>query len=436
MHPGFLERRERLQDAIEIAERKEDGANNGAAARHEELLRRYFGSGNGKGLHVSRTLDQYYYSSLPDTVRRDADQVVRRYQTRQFQEKAERERERKNAEPQSRKNLSGSYGADAPDRRQTSVLNNNADQIENPVRESEHIGPDEDNNDWDFEMCMVDQLWLWIVDDKTVITCFPQNWGGNSKGNRRPELLDKIRSHIHEEMRPQISSVYHLATLITSVCVGFVEDCHARLPDGPESLFHMFASLIGIVADEEVKCFEAFKKEVHQSNKVNDENGNSAVQGLNLQSEIDLLEEVKDIRDELNILKSICEDQKDLLQKLFSLVAKAAPDAEREAIAKDPVLNYYHHRSDIQLRIERLEKMDMDARITYDALNHLLDLKQKNTTSLRLLKLGSRRSKLRDRRRKRQRRAGPFWSSPLLPSSSYAIISSFPICIERPIIPT
>jgi hypothetical protein len=34
-----------------------------------------------------------------------------------------------------------------------------------------------------------------------------------------------------------------------------------------------------------------------------------------------LLEEIKDIRDELNILKSIFEDQKDLLQKLFSLIA-------------------------------------------------------------------------------------------------------------------
>lgn len=112
-------------------------------------------------------------------------------------------------------------------------------------------------------------------------------------------------------------------------------------------------------ADAEVKCFEAFKKEIHQSHKAYDENGTSDVHGINLQGEIDLLEQVKDIRDELNILKSICEDQKNLVQKLFSL------------IAKDPVLNYYHQRSDIQLRIERIEKMDMDARITYDAVRHL-----------------------------------------------------------------
>jgi hypothetical protein len=32
-----------------------------------------------------------------------------------------------------------------------------------------------------------------------------------------------------------------------SLCVGFVEDCQAQLPGGPESFLHMFASSIGIV---------------------------------------------------------------------------------------------------------------------------------------------------------------------------------------------
>lgn len=82
---------------------------------------------------------------------------------------------------------------------------------------------------------------------ETIITCFPQRWTQDTESSQRSELLDKIRSHIHEDMRPQISSVYHLATIITSMCVGFVEDCHARLPDGPDSLLHMFASSIGIV---------------------------------------------------------------------------------------------------------------------------------------------------------------------------------------------
>ncbi|KAL1986929.1 hypothetical protein VTN96DRAFT_5346 [Rasamsonia emersonii] len=199
----------------------------------------------------------------------------------------------------------------------------------------------------------------------------------------------------------------------------------------------MFASSIGIVADAEVKCFETFKKEIHQSYKVHDENGNSAVQGLNLQGEIDFLEEVKDIRDELNIIKSICEDQKNLMQKLFSLVAKVAPGAEREAIAKDPVLNYYHQRSDIQLRIERIEKMDMDALITYDALNHLLDLKQKNTNILEAVearKQAQQAARQAEETTKQGRTILVFTIVTIIFST--AIIPSLLVCIEHPIIPT
>jgi Mg2+ and Co2+ transporter CorA len=109
------------------------------------------------------------------------------------------------------------------------------------------------------------------------------------------------------------------------------------------------------------------------------------------------LEEVKDIRDELNILQSICEDQKDLLQKLSGLIAKPQGAAQQE-IEKDPILNYYKERSDIDLRIDKIRKLQTDATTTYDSvshqklsvssvpsdpanpaqLNHLLDLKQKN----------------------------------------------------------
>lgn len=335
----ILEWQERLQDGIEMVGQNEKTTENNnvksAALKHEALLQHYLRlNEEWKGLHVSRTLDQYYYSALSDTSRRDIDQVVRRYQARKYMVKAQEK---------------------------MSKTNENA-------------------RDPDFQIGMVDQLWLWIIDDKTIITCFPQRWTQDTESSQRSELLDKIRSHIHEDMRPQISSVYHLATIITSMCVGFVEDCHARLPDGPDSLLHMFASSIGIVADEEVKCFDAFKREL-ASRDSRDGKGSSissSSQELDLHKEIQLLEEVKDIRDELNILNSICQEQKDLLQRLFGLIARPRPAAEQIEIAKDPVLNYYQERSDIHLRIERIRKMQMDATTTYDALNHLLDLKQKH----------------------------------------------------------
>lgn len=55
--------------------------------KYESLLLQYYTKPEDpKGLHISRTLDQYYYSALSDTTRRDIDQVVRRYYDRKRNE--------------------------------------------------------------------------------------------------------------------------------------------------------------------------------------------------------------------------------------------------------------------------------------------------------------------------------------------------------------
>jgi len=96
----------------------------------------------------------------------------------------------------------------------------------------------------------------------------------------------------------------------------------------------------------------------------------STIRELDLQNEITLLEEVKDIRDELNILQSICEDQKDLLQKLSGLIARPR-GAAQQGIEKDPILNYYKERSDIDLRIDKIRKLQTDATTTYDSVSNI-----------------------------------------------------------------
>jgi hypothetical protein len=202
-----------------------------------------------------------------------------------------------------------------------------------------------------------------VICPETVITCFPSCWGPEDKKTTGIDLLDKIRKHIHDT-RPEISSVYHLATIITSLCVGYVEQCKGTLPGCQDTLLHMFSSSIGIVvstsysrksrlevtrltfeqADEEVKCFETFKTDLARSGRSTNDDKTAK---LDIQKEITLLEEVKDIRDELNILKSIFEDQRALLGKLFSLVA-GPHSAGENTTENDPILNYYQERSEDQ----------------------------------------------------------------------------------------
>jgi hypothetical protein len=91
-----------------------------------------------------------------------------------------------------------------------------------------------------------------------VITCFPEtprveserepstDSKATNKEERDEGLVNKIRRHIHEDARPQISSVYHLATIIASLCAAEVENYFVD-KQGSESFLHMFASSIATV---------------------------------------------------------------------------------------------------------------------------------------------------------------------------------------------
>jgi len=56
---------------------------------------------------------------------------------------------------------------------------------------------------------MVDQLWLWILDDHTTITSFPRRWGRN-----KPDPLGVhkcLREHLSNN--PNVKSIHHLGKL-------------------------------------------------------------------------------------------------------------------------------------------------------------------------------------------------------------------------------
>ncbi|OAP61529.1 hypothetical protein AYL99_03732 [Fonsecaea erecta] len=384
---------ESLQEAVEIY------SGNLETVKETKLLQCYLGLSDEDDvkthhLHVPRTLDQYYYSSLPDTRRRDVDQVVRRYQKDKWSRlRGDENQPDKQSQPDNqnvslfrrildllRSKSSGSGGK-----------NTGSDSASSPEKRT----PDVDSQD--FRMCMVDQLWLWIIDDETIITCFPDRWGQNPKkgaraetetGNGEDRLVRRISKHVSEDHKPPIRNVYHMAALITSFCTDFVDQCKVK-PDGRrgsstlESFLHVFANSIGVVMDKEVQFFEDFRLDIaarHNNTQTNRDSHSSNLE-LRLDNEIELLEEIKDIRDELNILRSICADQDDVLKKLFQLATVHDSEGKRDD-TNDRILNYYRQRSNIDTRIARINKMQRDIGTAYDAMNHLLDLKQKDANIL------------------------------------------------------
>ncbi|KAL9119474.1 MAG: hypothetical protein Q9187_003971 [Circinaria calcarea] len=392
------------------------------------LVRHYLNHSRGK-LHIHRTLDQFYYDSIDDTTERDRTQVMYRYsdtltkpppdtipEQNPAQKDAvapahnlERKGDKSEADP--------SIGVQAP--REAKASENSEKRLppgysENPV------------------IFTVDQLWLWIIDEKTIISSFPERWAEEKL--RDLKVLESIQIYLREKGRRRVGSVQEMAALIMSMCLRFVDKCQLRRPNGnlDERFFEAFASsahreaeLFKTFKKGEAESFKTFKKgevESFKTFKQGEEQNKtrpkeekeeirqegplkksptrvtkklvnfsaevkikltnffvmrvspkrdsplSSPQGLNILDEIEMLEELRDIRDELNILHKVLRDQKSVVDRAFS---KTGLNLNQEA------RSYYLERTGLASRIAEVAKMEEDARVTYEQLNHLLDLKQK-----------------------------------------------------------
>lgn len=69
---------------------------------------------------------------------------------------------------------------------------------------------------------MVDQLWMWILDEQTIITCFPQRYGVN---NRDPSGVYKsICARLEALRKDHIRTVFDLGLIILDECSNTLFD--------------------------------------------------------------------------------------------------------------------------------------------------------------------------------------------------------------------
>ncbi|GAW27420.1 putative ankyrin repeat protein [Rosellinia necatrix] len=313
----------------------------GAPTRDSLLIEAYL---NGTPpLHPRRTLDQFFYHGI-DTSDRDIDQVVYRFCKRHEIEK---------------------------------------------------------------KVFMVDQLWLWVLGKDLVITCFPQRWG--QPKNDPLNVLDGIIEETNAKTRPPIQSVYDLAMLIASRCAGMFD--HSRLDNQDYQFLDMFESSIGVVTDRESRLFSRFNRASAQSarwlqrhrrrrrsrstirsrdtdDKSTDRDSADRFPDalLDIGVETSLLAEIKDIRDELNIIMGILAAQVDTVINLEGFVTEELR-GEGSRRTTDTVVSEIRRRAGEQRRAldskqKDVSRMDKQAMSLYDSLTDLLDLKQKHSNAL------------------------------------------------------
>jgi hypothetical protein len=173
---------------------------------------------NDPPLHPRRTLDQSYYWTLKTTKSRDRDQVVYRGTNANPQDL---HRLQPRPQPEQTKRLGKLLQRQQLSLRKGTATSGSAEPQWQWTDHSKHT----DDNGCEHcrsnirktsQIIMVDQLWMWVLDERTIITSFPRRYGYNK--HDLSGVHRSIRERLGFARKNQIRSVYDLALIILDEC--------------------------------------------------------------------------------------------------------------------------------------------------------------------------------------------------------------------------
>lgn len=257
-------------------------------------------------LHDRRTLDQSYFYNLRNVAHRDSDQVIG----------------------------------------------------QNTLRK-EGNNPDQSR-----KMMMVDQLWMWVVDNNTVITSFPETGPGDDV---EADILTRLTKQIPRAIQQGLKSMNELIALIVDHCSG-VFHCSDIHPD--LAFFEFFADDIGAAKDELDSMSRRFREtsanvdSMWANDKVTSADMSRELDKLfTIKQEIELMAKVEKIIADLNKIDFLCSQQEDVIN---SLVKVSKTSRSLSDLCET-----------IRYRRSAWAGMAITAKSIYNSLRDLLDLKQR-----------------------------------------------------------
>jgi hypothetical protein len=249
-----------------------------ATFQHQKVLEEFLV--HDSPVHPRRTLDQAYFWKLKSTRHRDRDQVVYRYTQPKFEhtfrylnENEMEERKRERREEERRYNKTWEEQTYGQRRSNKKPIEGGVDF--SYVAKCEWIGHDhlinKEVDKWSkkysmisprYDSCkhceeesrkvarvvMVDQLWMWILDENTILTCFPRRYG-IWIGRKDPSgVHNSIRNSLADSSNASnlIRSVFDLALIILKECFNTFLD-ETKTDDRRPQVLDIFRESIGTV---------------------------------------------------------------------------------------------------------------------------------------------------------------------------------------------
>ncbi|OAL53516.1 hypothetical protein IQ07DRAFT_640571 [Pyrenochaeta sp. DS3sAY3a] len=314
-----------LRAVYECYEKKRDFNKLRKSTPREKLERALFPELKSESsLHPRRTLDQFYYSSLSDITTRDADQTVSKWT---------------GTDKRTNTNSTGQPNGDAalPSNTHRAIVQGGNTAARNVPGSAGSVAsqgdtsvggddsPDENGGaDGDFEvegrtfavddslLVMVDQLWCWIVDDRTVLSFFPSGTVQYTSTGFR-DLYSSISSKASK-----CRNVFDFYSLVAKKATNyFFNESDRNFTD----LVELYRWVVSKKAASQTMCFQEFQR--HYTN------GNPSANALDDRTELKLVLEISDIIDELNIMQYLFKQQRDVLQSLIRQLQVHYPSTPR-----------------------------------------------------------------------------------------------------------
>ncbi|KAJ5684524.1 uncharacterized protein N7477_000869 [Penicillium maclennaniae] len=336
---NLIQRRKVVEDRLKQGRSHPVPSKIAKSSQEAQLIWQYLGC--EPPIHFRRTLDQYGYPNLRSTVARDDDQMLWK-----------RTRRPVRLDDQLRSYMQAT-DEDPEDPERTVFMDGN--------------------------VLMVDQLWLWIVDQKTIVTFFPNQEATTSEGKllEQTNLHSSIYNELNGDLARRFETAGDLAALIMlhAVTVLLDKTLHHDL-----QVLRIFEESISILTESVTKSFKRFRNGGFTNGPADynltasgrpmsaiERNERDRKIALRNREDLSVLLELRDIEDELATILRLLDQQDGVIKSMMKYFdiqgcGKVFLDAA-------------------QLRIDeyrtQISEMKENSHLAQKAVETLLDLKQK-----------------------------------------------------------
>ncbi|KAI0445123.1 hypothetical protein F4803DRAFT_509492 [Xylaria telfairii] len=287
-------------------------------------------------LNARRTLDEYGYPALQDTWARDDDQMLYKLTKQRIVDPLKRKKDMYHTGEDTTSAVSpGSRFVTSADKLTKTDDKNVAEDTETDAEDDILNG----------NVLMVDQLWLWAVDNNTLMTFFPKRESHPIEGPlfQQADLRNSIYNELNGDLTGRCENALDLAAFVTLHAVTVLMDRSSH-PD--LEIFRIFEEAIGILTERMTSSLKEFRMQsyskVHDDSDSEDPDDNRSetikkrhkrelerAERQNRQNTSAVLE-LRDMEDELHTLLNLFTEQQDTIKLMKGSYERAELQAHTE----------------------------------------------------------------------------------------------------------